>query len=240
MLARLNKMRSKWSRPLATYENVKLLSHHVPKTAGTSLRISLQSAYGHNSVYGIYEDTGALQFSLGSNIWAPSRSQVLHGHFRPHKNQSRQCPNAQRIIWLRDPVDRALSQLRHTLTRKQPISTYEYIKTQYLERGVSDTNTLFIAILADKKFKALFHIYYYYFANVEPKYFDFIGSMENYGSELKRLEKILGVKLEESVSNQAEDSIDADLDTNVRQEAQRILEQEYTYYSYAHNNRERL
>ncbi|MEQ6167983.1 sulfotransferase family 2 domain-containing protein [Ekhidna sp. MALMAid0563] len=89
--------------------NNKLISIHIPKTAGTSFRYTLIDVYGIERVLPFY-------YTEESNISykIPKRIQVIHGHISigQYNELIRHNPewrDATVITWIRDPVDRFIS-----------------------------------------------------------------------------------------------------------------------------------
>ncbi|MUH72998.1 sulfotransferase family 2 domain-containing protein [Psychrosphaera haliotis] len=188
-------------RPNFVSQNVEWISHHVPKTAGTSLRITFEKAFTEKGVYGIYSETGARNFSKGESIYIPSSTKVLHGHFKPHVNQQTLFPNAKRTVWLRDPIARAWSLLGHTLALKQNNHLYGYIEETYLNKGLDDKEELFYKLLKDPKTKHAFMMYKRYFKSVPLKQFEFVGYVERYEEDLAKFSNIIGVELKQEEKN---------------------------------------
>ncbi|MGB3513307.1 MAG: sulfotransferase family 2 domain-containing protein, partial [Microcoleaceae cyanobacterium] len=79
---------------------IEIISVHVPKTAGTTFRDVLEQVYG---VAGICVDN-QLQYPT-----IKPQFRVIHGHFPMIKYEGK-FPQAKRIIWLRNPVERLISQ----------------------------------------------------------------------------------------------------------------------------------
>ena len=84
---------------------IELISVHIPKTAGTAFRHVLTDVYGLNGVLGDYPP---------DSIYHPERAidpqiNVIHGHFTPSKYQG-YFPQAKRIVWLRHPLFRLISE----------------------------------------------------------------------------------------------------------------------------------
>ena len=114
---------------------------HVPKTAGTSLRMSLETALGSNAVFpsqdylsrrgGGYPNASECKaFSCGLS----DEVKVLQGHLQlPHIRAL--APNARVIAIFREPVERALSLIKHRLasTGEQDISEND-IAERFLNR----------------------------------------------------------------------------------------------------------
>lgn len=96
--------------PLA--HQLDLISLHIPKTAGTSFRSVLKTVYGDRlTKLDIRNDQLLVEDKLFFDSQLPERTKVIHGHFF--------YPNLQRCIdlsgevpiitWLRDPVERVIS-----------------------------------------------------------------------------------------------------------------------------------
>jgi hypothetical protein len=95
--------------------NIKLVSVHIPKTAGTSFRNILKSVYGDQRVIRLDIDLtyGKLKINekLFNNKSFNKKWQVIHGHFSPNtlNNSILISPETPYITWLRDPVERVMS-----------------------------------------------------------------------------------------------------------------------------------
>jgi hypothetical protein len=99
-----------------------MISIHIPKTGGTTfvevLRTCAQEVFYLDYDYGWQPSPTAL-FCRGKQITAPFESviddvgslpgrSVIHGHFQAKKYTGR-FPNAIYVTWLRDPVERIIS-----------------------------------------------------------------------------------------------------------------------------------
>lgn len=88
-----------------------LISLHVPKTAGTSLRQMLQGWFGENLAFHYRGDRGEAPEAV-----APRPGLCVHGHFNRCRGLGalQYYPDAsQFIVFLRDPFDRFVSQWRY-------------------------------------------------------------------------------------------------------------------------------
>lgn len=79
---------------------VDIISIHVPKTAGTTFKDILLQVYGRE---GVCVDNQPGYPEIGAKV------RVIHGHFPTIKYEGK-YPGAKRIIWLRNPVERLISQ----------------------------------------------------------------------------------------------------------------------------------
>ncbi|MCL2932549.1 MAG: sulfotransferase family protein [Trichodesmium sp. MAG_R03] len=111
---------------------VEIISIHVPKTAGTTFKNILFQVYGTE---GVCVDNQPGYPEVGT------KARVIHGHFPTIKYEGK-YPSAKRIIWLRNPVERLISQYfywkglplgenpfndpHHTLVVEQNLSILEF------------------------------------------------------------------------------------------------------------------
>ena len=155
---------------------IELISVHIPKTAGTAFRHVLTDIYGLNGVLGDYPP---------DCIHSPEKSiskeiKVIHGHFEPSKYRG-YFPTAKRIVWLRHPLFRLISE-------------YFFAKT------IEDRNNVIHAQLLDGNLSIL------EFARIEQMknflsqkikgmqlaQFDFVGIQEFYIQDLIDLKNMMG------------------------------------------------
>ncbi|MEW9799419.1 sulfotransferase family 2 domain-containing protein [Alteromonas sp. CYL-A6] len=172
------------------------MSYHIPKTAGTSLRSALEAAYGWDAVFGCYRSTGAKALSAGKSVWLPRGTKVVHGHVRTHQNHHEIFPNAKRIVWVRDPVERAWSMLTRLLARQdshEPV--YSVLKSRYIDKGISDKAELFECYLKDKQISRFAFAYKLYFSAIPISDFDFVGSVHSMEDDMRRLSDVLNIEL---------------------------------------------
>ncbi|MEP9366028.1 sulfotransferase family 2 domain-containing protein [Xanthobacter sp. VNH20] len=176
---------------------VELVSVHVPKCAGTSLRLAVQRAYGEAAVFADYAD-GVANPASPMNIdpvrffarwrtadWAQFPYRAVHGHFHPNKYLT--LPARVRATFLRHPVNRLVSHYhfwrRHWEDGPHPVRDY-----------MNEQN------LSLEEFAHLPTLRYFYtrlyFRDVDMGFFDFIGFHETAAEDVARLEKALGVTLE--------------------------------------------
>jgi hypothetical protein len=94
---------------------LELISIHIPKTAGTSFRNTLCEVYGQKEVVrldiGLVRKETRIREQLYEAPDLPPETRVLHGHFSyPLLVQRFDVSSALPVItWLRDPVDRVIS-----------------------------------------------------------------------------------------------------------------------------------
>lgn len=133
--------------------NVKVISQHIPKTAGTSFRNILKSAYGSGKVvrFDINEEKEIrMNERLFNSRKIPSNIEVLHGHFSMNdlENLLTVPYNAFRITWVRDPVERVISnyyylseRLRHYLNEeKRNLNILSKMERSLIEYASAEIN----------------------------------------------------------------------------------------------------
>lgn len=100
-------------RPVRPLE---LVSVHIPKTAGTSFRQTLEAAYGKKAILRLDQpliDPATVRVNTrryeAANL--PEGISVVHGHFNPLQARNRFPALARPLLitWLRDPVERVIS-----------------------------------------------------------------------------------------------------------------------------------
>lgn len=201
-------------REPSIHDNIECVSYHIPKTAGTSLRLSLDHAYHANSVYGAYRESGAKELSRGDNIWLPNKTKVIHGHFRTHVNHYQYFPNAKHIVWVRDPIERAWSLLGHLLAVKPNTPHFNLLKSRYIDKGILNKVKLFQCIVKDAELSNQFFVYHSYFKQISIDQFNFVGSMHSINKDCARLSDVLGKTL--IVENQNRRTNAKDLPTEAK------------------------
>ena len=179
--------------------DVELVSHHLPKTAGTSLFHSLEAAYGADHVLGVYDPDDSATLTNGEPFEIGPAIRVVHGHFRPHTNHGRQFPHARRIIWVRDPIERCWSLLRQWMKYRHG-AAYERFAARHLHDD-ADLPTLFDRLVRDPDFAGVVNIYATYLAACDPAELDFVGRTEHLSTEIGRLGTLLGRELGEFREN---------------------------------------
>ena len=175
--------------------NVSLLSHHIPKTAGSSLRGAYEKAIGRRRVFGIYANTGASEMSTGKDIWVPRGAQILHGHFRPHPHHQKMFPNAMSAVWVRDPIERIWSLVGHLLALREKHPHYSFLKNAKLNANLESQESIVHAMITTDALNEFTHTYSSYFSAVPIRNFSFVGSKHKFENDLNRLSDMVGVNL---------------------------------------------
>ncbi|MDW5286455.1 hypothetical protein R6Y90_15945 [Alteromonas macleodii] len=183
------------SSQTSPHMNVILLSHHIPKTAGSSLRLAFEAALGRRIVYGIYENTDASAMSEGRDLWIPAKAEVLHGHFKPDEKHKYIFPLAKRAVWVRDPIERLWSLVGHLLALKERHPHYFLLKASLPKISFNSQEDIVKALILEDKVRPFTHAYANFFKSVSIKNFEFVGSKHNYSDGLTKLSEMIGTNL---------------------------------------------
>ena len=171
-----------------TTKNIRLVSIHIPKTAGTSFRHTLVKEYGADKVCRLDIDPNKVhseQRYFLENILT-NDIQVLHGHM-PYDcliknfNISQNIPV---ITWLRNPVDRVISNYMYLSKRLEEeldekgknLNILSKMKRSLLEYATNEVNR--------NRMSKFLH-------GLELEKLTFIGFIENYSEDLKQLAQLM-------------------------------------------------
>ncbi|NEP42454.1 MAG: sulfotransferase family 2 domain-containing protein [Okeania sp. SIO2H7] len=94
-------------------DEVKIISVHIPKTAGTAFRNVLIKVYGEDKVLADYKKKNINELLTEIET---KKIKAIHGHFKVEKYENH-FAEAKRIIWLREPIKRLISNYWHQITR---------------------------------------------------------------------------------------------------------------------------
>ncbi len=139
--------------------------------------------------------------SAGEPVWVPSRSIFLHGHFRPHPLHLDQFPNAKRLVWIRDPIERIWSLVGHLLAIGVGHPHYSILEKLYFDKGITDKENIVYDLIKYKRAESLTHIYTRFFSNVPITDFDFVGSVHRYSESIDRLVGLLDMEIQTEYRN---------------------------------------
>lgn len=178
------------------HNNVTFLSHHIPKTAGSSLRVAFEQSLGSRVVYGIYENTGAFEMSVGKEIWLPAKAKILHGHFKPHSNHERIFPFAKKTVWVRDPLERLWSLVGHLMSLGVRHPQYNLLKSALPKTNFDSQTSIVHDLVTEDAVKVFTHAYSNFFRAVPVTDFAFVGSKHQYEKALRNLSELMNLKLE--------------------------------------------
>lgn len=170
--------------------NIKLVSLHIPKTAGTSFRNILKEVYGEEHVARLdIRDDIELNDEIFTGSRLSSDIKVIHGHFSFHKlkDHFRIKEKTPVITWLREPSERVISNffyLEEVLKRElneeeKGLHILEKMQKTLLEYAATEINRNRIAKFLE---------------GISPEDFFFVGLTSNYEEDLNQLSSLLGWK----------------------------------------------
>jgi len=207
------------------------LSHHIPKTAGTSLANTYVNQFGKRNLYRLYNPDKIKVFERTGKIEQYTNELIVHGHFKPRVSQSNLSRDIRRIVWVRDPVQRAWSMLHHLVAVQKHKVEYRILNDYFGEQLNQLNEDIFLFYLTDHRLKHLNRPYSNYFSEVPLIDFDFVGKVESYDSDLLKLSDLMGAQLGKEKRNIRKGKLSID-----SQDFKCHLENEYeimaNYYSY--------
>jgi len=104
---------------------IKLISIHIPKTAGSSFHEVLKNVYDKNTVFYVSRDDVKKADSNLKRI-IPEKTTVLHGHFKYFDIRGLYNKKGTRVIaWLREPVERVISNYYFFINRIRSDATHK-------------------------------------------------------------------------------------------------------------------
>ena len=176
-------------------ENIQLLSYHIPKTAGSSLRQMLYKEFGRSSIFSVYRPNEAKTFGKGNAIPIRIGANVVHGHFKPHPKHSELFPNAHSMVWVRDPIQRIWSLVGHLLDLQWKHPHYEMLHHLYVTKGVANQHDIVERIIKDNSIPYMVDAYSRFFSAVDIQDLSFVGSMQNFSASIDSLNKEFDLSL---------------------------------------------
>lgn len=109
-----------------------IISVHIPKTAGATLRASLSQAFGDRAYFDYVNNVtdpqpaslrtrAVLAMARLRHPFRPNDIELIHGHFKARK-YDHLYPDATKVTFMRDPVERVVSHYRYWL--RHPVPTH--------------------------------------------------------------------------------------------------------------------
>ena len=177
-----------------------LISVHLPKTAGASLRAALEEHFGDRLLwdYGDYpvnastfgRNTRALRDCFKNARGGSELQQFacIHGHFMPVKYRLLPMQSKKRYVtWMRDPIERLASHYYYW------VEHYEHEVVGKLQRRVLDENWSLERFCLGPELRNIYSKFLFFFPLAD---FDFIGITEFYDTDMEYFSRnILDVDL---------------------------------------------
>ena len=193
-----------------------VISIHIPKTGGTSFGEILEVVYGEN-LWVNYEFQWKREISAKASI--PNGTECLHGHFE-FDAFDEIYPEALKITWLRDPVDRTISLYNHIMNKPDPDNDI-IMEVHHSKPSLIDFSS--IPWVSNNALN--------YLGGSKPEDFAFIGFLESFSESLSRCTKLLNWnQLPESVwENKGEGKSGSDFSDDVRRAIRKNNMEEYEW-----------
>lgn len=156
-----------------------LLSMHIPKTAGLAFREILYRQYGPTRVLAINQGALRRQEQTLSHHFR-KRHQVIHGHLPYTHLKPLHGPDTKIITWLRDPVQRVVSNYYYNLT-------HEFPKRQ---RENPDRQMMSLQEFIERPKRQ--NVMSRFLEGIELEDLDFFGFQEDFAGGLDRLAEQMG------------------------------------------------
>lgn len=188
----------------------KFLVMHIPKCAGTTLRLGLESHYGVDQVLRIYARKD--QFGVPFKCVTEYSHDVIVGHFGVGYFQGKE--HGRKVItFLRDPIDRVLSHYYYWRLSSYPhigaklarqLSLRDFLSSDLLavRRNISDLQTWMFVSSIDmsvrNKYACASHDELLDIARSSISQFDYIGLTESFGDDVSYLAGRFGWSLDGS------------------------------------------
>lgn len=167
-----------------------LIVTHIPKTGGTSFALYLRQVFGTRLYLDYSHRTPApwpwwrqlLGVLRGEKMQIPRETSCIIGHFHATK-YDRAFPRARHAVWLRDPVERVVSNYHYFLSNpdsKNPVCRRVMANQLSLENfalRVKASQDMQYRTLKDKPLRA----------------FDFVGVTEHYQASLVLFARLFGL-----------------------------------------------
>ncbi len=170
--------------------NFKLISIHIPKTAGTSLYKILGDAYGQNKIARVDYKPPLKKLFLNEKEFKgdefPKHIEVIHGHINPKMLEKYFVldDKVKKITFLRDPVERIISDyyyLRQIIDQNYNFDPYNpkilnrMIKSLIEFAGMEKEKNRMSKFLGKGRLNEMF----------------FVGTTENFAQDTQKLAKLL-------------------------------------------------
>lgn len=216
--------------------NIQLISVHIPKTAGTSFRNTLKTVYGEQQVVRLDIDLVHSVLKINEQSFEEKRlhkkHQVIHGHFSPTllKAHFKIEPDIPFITWLRNPVDRV-------------ISNYYYLEKRLKEelnetgKGLNILSKMQRSLIEYAGAEANRNRMSKFLAGKPLKEFLFVGLTEYYSEDLVDLSSALGWEDFKELRHNVTGTDYSIVPQDVRDEIKKLNKEDEALYQIASNLR---
>lgn len=217
-----------------------LISVHLPKTAGSSFRSSLQNHYRKRLLLDyadlpintspLNRNAHAMKMCVINKMRRHKNIECIHGHFLPFKYLL--CKNAKFVTWMRDPIERLASHYYYWLR------SYDNQNAAPLQRRVVEEEWSLERFCFSSELRNFYSQFLWGFS-IER--FDFIGITEYYDTEIEYFSReFLGTRLQAYNRNRNPDQHQSTYfdDKKLRQEVEEYHSKDVSLYELAKSIRQ--
>ncbi len=155
-----------------------ILSVHIPKTGGVSVRNILKEHYGPGFVLHYWQITDAWGRVLDK---VPADATCVHGHYQADVH-AKAFPSATLMTWVRDPVERVVSSYYHRLRDPDP---QHPVCRELHQKKLSLVDYAALPLVQNEMTR--------FFGSKQPEDFAFIGVVEDFAQSLEAMKRFLGI-----------------------------------------------
>lgn len=172
--------------------SIELVSMHIPKTAGTSFRNILKDHYGSRNAVRLDINITNKRIDVENQPYTqkklPANIRVIHGHF--YYNDLVDLfdlkPDVKFITWLRDPVDRVISNYYYLAKRLQEELDEE-------AKGLNILAKMQKSLIEYARAEISRNRMYKFLEGTDLGQFHFVGLTEYYAEDMQTLCRELGI-----------------------------------------------
>ena len=212
--------------------NFKLVSIHIPKTAGTSLYKIICEVYDKKSVARLdYKPALQKLFvnekEFNSEVFPPN-IEVVHGHINPNvlMDYFELGEDVKIITWLRDPVERIISDYYYLIQIIKENYNFDPYNPKILDR-MTKSLIEFARMEMEKNRMTRF------LGRMKPEDMFFVGTTENFDRDLKRLAQLLNWGSYTSVKVNKTKNKSTDISPEIIEEIRLLNKQDIDLYNKA-------
>ena len=175
-------------------KSLKIISYHIPKTAGTSFRIMLENEYGKSAVTKVYDAQLVRQIN-GGTIPNELVRNVIHGHFKPNPKHLVNFPTAKSIVWVRDPIERIWSHVSHLMRYGRRHPQFNQLFNANPKYICMTKEQIVSHVIESDEIMFLTRAYQRFFENLPLDQLDFIGSTHAFKRHIDLLNDMISSNL---------------------------------------------